>query len=137
MSRDLVNETMLVHKIPNLDTQIQPPAMDDFAALSMNRCSMSKCKALLPVGYQYKTCEKCRNSSKLSMQKKRKREKADEGRSPAIAPSSGNLGERGDAEPTLDEHEVSRNVCWLREELLPMKFRKTVFPLSLRTRVPS
>ena len=59
---------------------------------SVNQCTQSKCKAALPDGYQYKTCEKCRNISKLCMQKKRKRDKADEG------PSNSNLEEDSDTE---------------------------------------
>src|SRR6266702_2919596 len=59
--------------------QMQPTSDNNFAPPSENQCSQSKCKANLPVGYEYKSCEKCRNTSRLSMQKKQKREKVDEG----------------------------------------------------------
>ncbi|KAH9074988.1 hypothetical protein EDB83DRAFT_2312455 [Lactarius deliciosus] len=68
-----------------------PPTSNDvLTPPSENQCTQSKCKATLPVGYQYKTCEKCRSVSKLSMQKKWKRDKADEGHrhSPAVAPGN-------------------------------------------------
>ena len=61
--------------------------------LSVNYCTQSKCKAALPDGYKYKTCEKCWNISKLSMQKKRKRDKADEG-----PPCNSHLEEDSDTE---------------------------------------
>ncbi|KAF8257921.1 hypothetical protein EI94DRAFT_1816526 [Lactarius quietus] len=67
---------------------------------SMNQCTQSKCKAALPDDYQYKTCEKCRNISRLSMQKKRKWDKADEGQGclPPIARSNSHLDEESDTE---------------------------------------
>ncbi|KAN0133621.1 hypothetical protein V8E53_008568 [Lactarius tabidus] len=63
---------------------------DDFAPPSENQCS--KCKALLPADNEEKQCEKCRCASRLSMQKKQKREQADEGPppSPATGPGSTN-----------------------------------------------
>ena len=45
---------------------------------SEKQCSQSKCKTILPPGSKYKTCEKCRNSSKLRTQRKRKRQKGEE-----------------------------------------------------------
>ena len=37
------------------------------------QCCQSKCKVVIPSGYNYKTCQKCREISKHSMQKKWKR----------------------------------------------------------------
>ena len=37
------------------------------------RCSQSKCTVVLPDGYKYKTCQKCRDISKHSAQRKQKR----------------------------------------------------------------
>ena len=97
---------------------MQPTSDNDFAPPSENQCSQSKCKANLPVGYKYKSCEKCRNTSRLSMQKKRKREKVDEGphRQQATAPGNSSTTEKGPieylyvesgTEPTSDESKVS------------------------------
>jgi len=89
-----------------------PPTSNDFTPLSENKCSQSKCKAVLPIGYQYKSCEKCRSVSMLSMRKKRKREKTDEGpsHSPVTAPGSSSLEKKGvgsDMELICDESKVS------------------------------
>ncbi|KAH8985840.1 hypothetical protein EDB86DRAFT_2832929 [Lactarius hatsudake] len=77
-----------------------PTSKDDFTSPSKNQCSQSKCKALLPVGCKYKTCDKCRNVSKLSMQKKRKRDKRDEDphHRQAPAPGNSNTTEKGPVE---------------------------------------
>ncbi|KAH8996443.1 hypothetical protein EDB86DRAFT_2803978 [Lactarius hatsudake] len=77
-----------------------PTSEDDFTSPSKNQCSQSKCKALLPVGCKYKTCDKCRNVSKLSMQKKRKRDKHDEDphHQQAPAPGNSNTTEKGPVE---------------------------------------
>ena len=48
------------------------------STLSEKQCSQSKCKTIPPPGSKYKTCEKCRNSSKLCTQRKRKRQKREE-----------------------------------------------------------
>ncbi|KAH9051623.1 hypothetical protein EDB83DRAFT_2507093 [Lactarius deliciosus] len=72
---------------------MQPTPNVNSTPLSENKCSQSKCKAVLAAGYQYKTCEKCQSLSRLGMQKKQKREKTDEGshHSPATAPGSRGL----------------------------------------------
>ncbi|KAF8879753.1 hypothetical protein CPB84DRAFT_1793041 [Gymnopilus junonius] len=49
------------------------------------QCSQSKCKTMLPLGSTRKTCEKCCNVAQLSMQKKRKRDKEDEGQQRRVA----------------------------------------------------
>ena len=56
--------------IPNDDENTSIP--------SGKQCSQSKCKTILPPGSTYKTCDKCRNSSKLRKQKKRKRGKEED-----------------------------------------------------------
>jgi hypothetical protein len=63
---------------------------ENLAPPSDRECSQSKCKAKLPVGYKFKSCEKCREVSRLGMQKKRKREKEDEGhqRQAVLQPST-------------------------------------------------
>ena len=72
---------------------------ENSAPLSDIRCSQSKCITRLPMGYKHKNCEKCRNVSRLSMQKKRKREKDDEGLQrrivlqPTTAPDNNNSRE--------------------------------------------
>ena len=60
-----------------------PPSYDDFAPLSEIQCSQSKCKATFPAGYKYKTCDKCRNISRLCMERKQKIEDIVEG--PALS----------------------------------------------------
>ena len=84
---------------------MQPPTQKDFALPSRKHCTQSKCKTLLPVEYQYKTCEKCRATSKLSMQKKRKRETTDEGINEGPHPSK--APSRNESNTEL-KHEVSR-----------------------------
>ena len=39
------------------------------------QCSQSKCKKVLDTGYQFKSCERCRDRDKLAKQKKRQRDK--------------------------------------------------------------
>src|ERR1700744_2388760 len=93
---------------------MQPNASNNSALPSEKLCTQSKCKAVLPNDYQYKTCDRCRNISKLSMQKKRKREKADEGPhcSPATAPGAskeeGPVDSGSETELTQDEDRVSK-----------------------------
>ena len=127
----MVNEESTVHTVANYSIQMQPTSYYGFAPAPLPSkilCSQSKCKAILPAGYKFKTCDQCHTISKLSMQKKRKREDADEGphRQQATAPS-GSLKEKGpieyihsgsDTELTPDETKVSKSYR-LRKRLLP------------------
>jgi hypothetical protein len=72
-------------------------------------CTQSKCRVILPEGYELKSCEKCAIIARIGMQKKQKREKADEGpsRSPAITSENGHLDEGSNANL---KHEVSRMI---------------------------
>ena len=90
-------------------------------------CTQSKCKAALPDGYKYKTCEKCQNISKLGMQKKEKQDKADEGPS-----HNSHLEEDSDTEL---KQRVSRFTSWFLKELLPKKLSRKMLPLPLKTKV--
>jgi hypothetical protein len=91
---------------------MQPPTKIDFALLARKHCSQSKCKAILPEEYQYKTCDKCRAASKMSMQKKRKRDKTDEGKDEGRPHPSGPPSSEGDTEL---KPEVSRTISGLKE----------------------
>ena len=102
-----------------------PLTTDDLAPLSVNYCTQSKCKAALSDGYKYKTCEKCRNISKLSMQKKRKRDKADEG-----PPCNNHLEEDSDTEL---KQKVSTFTSQFSTNSYPKLSRK-MLPLPLRTK---
>ncbi len=110
-----------------------PTSQADFAPPSKTLCSQSKCKATLPVGYQFKTCENCRNNSRLGMRKKQKRGKADEGplHSPATPPSNSTLKEKGptedsDTELTHDESKVSGNIFGSLRGHLPVDLTKAI-----------
>ena len=96
--------------IPN--PQMLPPTQNNSTLPTESHCTQSKCRTVLPPGYQYKSCEKCRNISKLSMQKKRKRDKADEGEggeshSPPTAPTPSDKDSDKDSDTEL-KHKVSR-----------------------------
>ena len=106
-----------------------PLTKDDFAPPSVNHCTQSKCKATLPDGYKYKTCEKCRNMCKLSMQRKRKRDRADEG-----LPHNSHLEEDSDIELT---NKVSRFTFRILKELLPNKSSRKMLLSPLRTKMLS
>ena len=103
-------------------------------------CSQSKCKALLLAGYQYKTCEKCRSVSKLSMQKKRKRkqEEADKGSDTvrATGPHSTSVQEIEPPSDTHRESKVRRSILHFQGTLTKQIDRKMSLP-SLRTRTRS
>ena len=108
---------------------MQPPTKIDFAPPTRKCCTQSKCKAIIPEEYQYKTCEKCRAMSKISMQKKRKRDKTDEGKDegrphPSTPPSS----ERD----TELKHEVSGITFGLKEHL-PNETSRKVLLLCFKT----
>ena len=78
----MVNEESTVHAVANYSIQMRPTSYYGFSLAPLPSkilCSQSKCKAILPAGYNFKTCDQCHTISKLSMQKKRKREDADEG----------------------------------------------------------
>ena len=79
------------------------------------------------------SCEKCQNSSRISMQKKQKQEKADEGQShaPAIAPRNGHLDEESHRELKCD---VSRMASVFKRTLPNKHFRQTL-PSSLRMKM--
>ena len=50
--------------------------MDENSQSSGTRqCSQSKCKKILDTGYQFKSCEQCRERDKHAKQKKRQRDK--------------------------------------------------------------
>ena len=77
-----------------------PLPKNDFTSPSKRYCTQYKCKTIIPEGCPFMSCEKCRNSSRISMQKKWKREKADEGPShaSAIALKNGHLDEESHTE---------------------------------------
>lgn len=110
---------------------MRPISNFDLAPPPENLCTQSKCKAILPTGYQYKTCEKCRQISKLSMQKKRKRDKDNEGSGPShpqvTAPGRSDLEQEGPVENTYvgsdtdlmhDEGKVSEIYFEVSERIL-------------------
>lgn len=81
---------MTVHNASNIPTYYQMLLFtrNDFAPLSENHCTQSKCKVILSHGFKYKTCEKCHFKNQLHMQRKQKLDSADEEpgpHSPAIA----------------------------------------------------
>lgn len=49
--------------------------MDENSQSSTRQCSQSKCKKNLDTGYQFKSCEQCRERDKHAKQKKRQRDK--------------------------------------------------------------
>ena len=99
-------------------TQMLPSTQKDHIPPPVSHCTQSKCKAVLPAGYQYKTCEKCRNISRLSMQKKRKRDKTDEGQhhSPPIAPTPRDNDIEEDSDTEL-KNKVHKLFKFLKEDL--------------------
>ena len=103
--------------------QMLPPTQNDHAPPMESHCTQSKCKTVLPPGYQYKSCEKCQNISKLSMQKKRKRDKTDEGEggqphSPPTAPTPRDNHISEDSDTKL-KHKVSIITGVSQKEFLP------------------
>jgi hypothetical protein len=87
-----------------------PSTQNVYAPPIENHCTQSKCKVILPDGYEWRVCEKHWNTARLGMQKKQMRERAaKEGQehSPPIAltPRDNNIGEESDAEL---KHKVSR-----------------------------
>jgi hypothetical protein len=48
---------------------------ENFPPQPTRQCSQSKCKHILDAGYQFKSCEQCREHDKLAKQKKRQRDK--------------------------------------------------------------
>ena len=144
-SRDPVNERKLVVQNVRVQTCNSRHTVFDMQNSNLttppkNQCSQSKCKALLPAGYQYKTCEKCRSASKLSMQKKRKQkqEKADKGSDtvPATSPHSTNLQEIEPISDTHGESRVCRSILHFQGTLTKQIDRKMSLS-SLRTRTQS
>ena len=97
----------LVHNVHNIRKLIiqMPPSYDDFAPPSEIQCSQSKCKANLPAGYKYKTCDKCRNISRLCMERKRKREDIVEGphRQQPTAPGNNASKEKAQSNTSISE----------------------------------
>ena len=87
-------------------------------------CTRKGCKTILPADSLCKSCEKCLNISRLCMQKKRKRDKADEGEQhclPPIAPTSKGPKDSNSEEDSDTElkHNVSSRITleWLGEVL--------------------
>ena len=87
---------------------------DNFTPQSKKQCFQSKCKAIIPFGYGYKTCQKCQDISKHTMQMKRKREKSDNGQ-PRIPPTCHGqkekvpVGVESDTDLPSDDHSVSNH----------------------------
>ena len=48
---------------------------ENSAPQPIRQCSQSKCKNILDAGYQFKSCDQCRERDKLAKQKKRQRDK--------------------------------------------------------------
>ena len=99
-----------------------PLPKNDFASPSKRYCTQSKCRAIIPEGHPNKSCEKCLASSRISMQKKRKRDKADEGlsRAPAVASRNDHLDQESRTVPTC---KVSRMTSVIKRTLTKQTFQ--------------
>ena len=107
--------------------QMLPLTKPDSAVPLEKCCTQLKCKAILPDGYQFKTCEKCLNISRLCMQKKRKWDQADEEQ--GYAPLS-NTHLENETEP---QNKVSRWTFGFLKEHLPGRLFRMLS--NLRTKI--
>ena len=108
-----------------------PHLKNDSTSPSERYCSQSKCRAILPEGHKCKTCVKCRTINKISMQKKWKQDKADEGprRSPTTAMRDGQHDKESGTEL---KSEVSRMSSIFKMTLTQQTFQTNV-PVVLRS----
>ncbi len=122
------------------------PSEFDFAPQPGNTCSQSRCKAALPPGYGYKTCEKCRSISKLSKQKrKREQDNEDLRQQKRITSNNANIKEIGVNEAiyvssgseTSDESNVSNAQHRLQGRHLHPEFLSKTYLSHSQTTTPS
>ena len=107
-----------------------PHPKNDSASPSERYCSQSKCRAILPEGHKCKTCVKCWTINKISMQKKWKRDKADEG--PRCSPTTAMRDGQHDKESGTElKSEVSRMSSIFKMTLTQQTFETNV-PIVLR-----
>ena len=108
-----------------------PLPKNDFALLFKRYCTQSKCKTIISEGCPFISCEKCWNSSRISMQKKQKQEKPNEGScTPAIALRNGHL----DEESCTELKDMSRMTSVFKRTLPNKHFRQTLLS-SLRMKM--
>ena len=99
---------------------IMPTSQFDFAPQSGNTCSQSRCKIPLPTDYGYKTCEKCRNISRLCKQK-RKWEENEDSHKQKRAPQEVEVIYISSNSESSDENNVSNNVISKIDTYIPSR----------------
>ena len=119
-----------------------PSNSDENAAPPCERtCSQSKCKAKLPSDYNKNTCPNCYEASRMSMARKRKRDKEEQGarKKPILQPTTAiNTNARRDNPPqeiiyvksddklTSDENQVSSFAFSKRKDRLTKCLKENV-----------